>query len=48
MPAMGWRGIFRPCKARSAADAGCIGKDRNAAGAEKTRQTAPTSSSVSL
>jgi len=29
--------IFRSCKARNAADAYCIGKFRNAAGAEKRR-----------
>ena len=37
----GPQGIFRPCQAPDAADAGCIGKSGNAAGAEKTRGTDP-------
>ena len=36
MPAAeGPQGIFRPCKAPDAADADCIGKTGNEAGAEK-------------
>jgi hypothetical protein len=35
------QGIFRSCKAPDAADAGCIGKFGNAAGAEKTRGADP-------
>ncbi len=35
------RGIFCPRKAPNAADAGCIGKFGNAAGAEKHRDADP-------
>lgn len=35
------RGIFRPHKAPNAADAGCIGKFGNTAGAEKHRDADP-------
>ncbi|WP_207622988.1 hypothetical protein, partial [Falsiroseomonas algicola] len=35
------QGIFRRCKAPGAADAGCIGKSGNTAGAEKTRGADP-------
>jgi hypothetical protein len=33
--------IFRSCKAQNATDAGCIGKFRDAAGAEKPRRADP-------
>jgi phosphonate transport system ATP-binding protein len=43
MPAAeGPQGISRPCQAPDAANAGCIGKSGNAAGAEKTRGTDPS------
>ena len=32
--------IFRPCQASDAADARCIGRDGNAAGAQNTRRIA--------
>ena len=35
------RGIFRPCKAPDAGDAGGIGKSGNVAGAEKSRAAVP-------
>jgi GT2 family glycosyltransferase len=35
------QGIFRPCQEADAADAGCIGRSADAAGAEKTRGADP-------
>jgi hypothetical protein len=36
------QGIFRSCQEADAADAGCIGKSADAAGAEKTRGADPS------
>ncbi len=38
----GRQGIFRACQEANSADAGCIGKSADAAGAEKTRGTDPS------